>query len=212
MKNIVIVCAGSTGKEIYTVLNSINKEALLLGKTPPYQILGFLDDNIDALKDSDINVPIIGRISDWKPMDNEVYTIGALGKIKRIIVNELKERGCRFETIVAPWSIVSSDCKMGEGCFITAYSISAGVTLGNFVDVLGSMLCPGTVVGDFTTTTGFTVVDNAIIGKEVFIGSHAVISPGVYIGDAAKVSAGSIVCENVKPGSTVFGVPAVEIA
>lgn len=212
MKNIIIVCAGSLGKEVYSVINIINKTAKLNGKDEPYNVIGFIDDNLDALKGISINASIVGRISDWEPLNDEVYAIGATGLNKYNIVKKLKSRGCIFETVIAPWSAVSPDCLMGEGCFITAYSISAGVKLGNFVDVLGSMLCPGTIIGDYSTTTGFTVVDNATIGSRVFIGSHAVIASGVHVGDDAKVSAGSIVSDNVKTNTTVFGVPAVEIA
>ena len=212
MKEIIIVCAGSLGKEIYTIINEINRQSSKQGQPLKYHLLGFIDDNPDALNNTNIKASVIGSIMGWEPIGDEVYAIGASGKKKYEIVNQLKSKGCRFESLIAPWSMVSSDAIIGEGCFITAYSISAGVTLGNFVDVLGSMLCPGTIIGDFSTTTGFTVVDNAIIGRGVFIGSHAVIKSGVHIGDGAKISAGSIVCENVKAGATVFGVPAVEIA
>ena len=61
------------------------------------------------------------------------------------------------------------------------------------------------------TMVGMSVVDNAIIGKGVFVGSHAVITCGVKVGDYAKVSAGSIVTEDVAIGATVFGVPASSI-
>ena len=199
MKKIIIVCAGAFGKEVYSVIVSINKKSEKLGKEKPYEVLGFIDDNPNALKESNINIPIIGRISDWKPIGDEVYAIGAaFSETKIKLVKMLKARGCRFETLIAPWSIVSKDCIMGEGCFITAYSISTGVKLGDFVNVNGSMICPGSQIGDFSTTTGFTVVDNAIIGKSVFVGSHTVISPGVRVGDGAKVSVGSIVCNDVE--------------
>lgn len=212
MKNIIIVCAGSLGMEVYTIINTINKSAKLQGKEIPYNLLGFIDDNLDALRGKIINASVIGKISDWHCIGDEVYALGVTGEAKINIVSILKARGCHFETLIAPWSMISSYCEMGEGCFITAYSISAGVTIGSYVDVLGSMICPGTRIGDYSTTTGFTVVDNATIGKGVFVGSHAVISSGVCIGDNSKISAGSIVCNDVKPGSTVFGVPAVEIA
>ena len=213
MKKIVIVCAGAYGKEVYTIINSINEAAEKQGQQPVYELLGFLDDNPDALKDSGIATPIIGRISDWQPIGDEVYAIGAAFSDTKIkLVHMLKERGCRFETLIAPWSIVASDCIMGEGCFITAYSISAGVRLGNFVNINGSMLCPGTRIGDFSTTTGFTVVEGATIGESVFVGSHAVIAEGVRVGDRARISTGSIVLEDVRPGALMFGVPAVEMA
>ncbi len=212
MEDIVIVCAGTYGLEILSVIDAINLQKIRNGEDPAYNILGFLDDNLNALAGKNISIPIIGTISDWHPIGNEVYSIGAaFAKTKEKLATKLKDRGCKFETLIAPWSLVSDDCIMGEGCFITAYSISAGVKLGNFVNINASMICPGSVIGDFSTTTGFSVVDNATIGKRVFIGSHAVITPGVVVHDDANVSVGSIVKENVPAGATVFGVPAVSI-
>lgn len=212
MKNIVIVCAGTYGREVLSVVNEINRISRIQTEEEKYKILGFLDDNPKALAGSGIDLPILGTIEGWKPMGDEVYAIGAaFPAMKEKIVSKLKEKGCVFETLVAPWSMVSADVEMGEGCFITAYSISASVKLGRFVNINGSMLCPGAVVGDFSTTTGFTVVDNALVGKRVFIGSHAVICSGVHVGDDSQVSVGSIVQQDVEEGTTVFGVPATQI-
>lgn len=209
MKDIIIVCAGGFGLEVLDVIKKINHRKISEGKEAKYNILGFLDDNPHALDSTDIKIPILGGISDWEPMENEVYAIGvAFGELKQKISTTLKSKGCCFETLVAPWSIVADDCKIGEGCFISAYSISAGVELGNFVNINGSMICPGAFIDDYSTTTGLTVVENAIIGKRVFVGSHAVISSGVSVGNDAQVSVGSIVTENVPSGATVFGVPA----
>lgn len=213
MKPIIIVGAGAFGKEVYTVIESLNYEASTKGQEPPYKLLGFIDDNLDALKDSPIKAPVLGRVSGWTPLGDEVYAVGAaFPDTKRKMVEPLKTKGCRFETLIAPWSIVSSDFIMGEGCFVTAYSISAGVTLGDFVNVMGSMLCSGTVIGDYSTTTGFTVVENAEIGRDVFVGSHAVVASGVHVGNNVMISVGSIVVSDVEDGTTVFGVPATVIA
>lgn len=212
MKDIIIVCAGTYGTEVLSVIDAINLQLRLKGQEEKYNVIGFLDDNPNALDGKDVKIPIIGKISDWQPKGNEVYAIGAaFPKVKEKLATMLKERGCRFETLIAPWSIVSDYCSLGEGCFITAYSISAGVTLGDFVNINGSSICAGSVIGDYCTTTGFTVVDNATIGKRVFIGSHAVVVPGVTVGDDAQVSVGSIVTSDVEKGTTVFGVPAAQI-
>lgn len=47
-----------------------------------------------------------------------------------------------------------------------------------------------------------------IIGRNVWIGSHAVIMPGVHIGDNAVVGAGAVVTRDVPADSVVAGVPA----
>ncbi len=47
-----------------------------------------------------------------------------------------------------------------------------------------------------------------IIGKNVWIGSHATILPGVQIGNSAIVAAGAVVTKNVDANTIVAGVPA----
>ena len=213
MTDVILVCAGTYGKEALLMINEHNRLARISGEEEPYRILGFIDDNPHAFDGTGIEVPILGPLSEWQPKGNERYILCTSSPGTKVkIASMLKERGCQFASLIAPWSHVSPYCEMGEGCFITSHSITAGVRLGNFVNVNGSMLCPGTFVDDFSTTTGFTVVENAHIGKRVFVGSHAVITGGVTVGDDAQVSVGSIVTEDVLPGTTVFGVPAVQMA
>ena len=47
-----------------------------------------------------------------------------------------------------------------------------------------------------------------VIGKNVWIGSHAIILKGVQIGDNAFIGAGAVVTKNVEPNSVVVGNPA----
>ena len=70
-----------------------------------------------------------------------------------------------------------------------------------------------TVLGPGTTLSGHCdVTGGAKLGRAVFLGSHASITPNVVVGDAARVGAGSIVIRRVRPGKSVFGVPATEIS
>ena len=212
LKNLIVVCGGSYGRQLYATVKIINKYSEEHGKERPYNVIGFIDDNPHVLDGTEVDVPIIGKISDWKPVGNEVYAIGAaFGKTKKKIAEMLKARGCKFETLISPQTIMCDDIIIGEGCYISAYFVSAGVKLGDFVNINGSMICPGAEIGNYSTTTGFTVVENAKIGEGVFLGSHSVICSGVTVGDMAKVSVGSIVINDVKSETTVFGVPAMEI-
>ena len=166
MKDIIIVGAGTYGKEVMWAIQSLNRSADREGKERPYNLLGFIDDNLEALEGTNIQTPIIGRIKDWKPIGNEYYALGAAFPTMKVkLVTLLKERGCRFETVIAPWSRVASDCEIGEGCFVTAVSISAGTKLGDFVNVNGATITPGAYIGDFSTITGFAVVEDACVGR-----------------------------------------------
>lgn len=209
MQDIIIVCAGNYAREIHSVIMRSNRIADEEHVERPYNLLGFIDDHPDALDGTGIEEPILGSIVDWHPKGNERYAMGTgnpTGKVK--LANMLKARGCIFVPIIAPTAIIPSDLVMGEGCVIEAYRIGYGVVLGDFVNVNGSMLMSGARIDDFSTTTGFAVVENASVGKRVYIGSHAVITDGITIGDDVKVSVGSIVTKDVSSGMTVFGVPA----
>ena len=212
MKDIIIVCAGNYGKEVYYTIRRVNEAAIRDGKEAPYHMIGFLSDVPDALEGSEVDLPIIGTIQDWKPVGDEVYALG-LGTpaSKKKVASMLKSRGCKFETIISPSVIIPDYTEIGEGCLIKAYHIASGVKIGNFVNIHGSMMMPGAVLGDYCTSTGFAVVENATIGEGVYIGSHCVVMEGVHVGDNVNIGAGSIVTQDVPSDKRIFGYPAIEM-
>lgn len=198
MKDLIIVCAGGFGREVYYMAKSIGK----------WNIKGFIDDNSHALDGVNIALPIIGTIKDWMPSENEVFALGVSNpKTKEAIIKIMKTKGAMFETLIAPHSRIIETTTIGEGCIISG-SVGDCVKIGNFVNVMGSMIGQDSTIDDFSTTTGFTNIASAYIGKRVFLGSHSVILNGKKVGDDAFVCAGSIVFSNVKAGTKVFGNPA----
>ena len=173
-----------------------------------WNIKGFIDDNLKALEGVNIALPIVGTIEDWEPSENEVFALGvSTPKTKEAIVQKMKAKGARFETLIAPHSRIIETTTIGEGCIISG-SVGDCVKIGNFVNVMGSMIGQDSEIGDFSTTTGFTNIASAKLGRRVFVGSHAVILNGKKVGDDAFVCAGSICFSNVKAGTKVFGNPA----
>lgn len=212
MKNIIIVGCGSVGLEVYSTIDWINSIEKRKNGEPKYNILGFIDDLYKSgTRVINEKTPLLGSIEDWKPLDNEIYALGISDpKIKEKVTSELEAKGCIFETIIAPNSLVSPDIKIGRGCFITAYSISGDAVIGNFVNVQASMIGGTAVIGDFCTTLGFANIANGRLGKRVYVGSQAVIL-NVKVEDDAIVCVGSIVVRNVKAGTKVFGNPAKKV-
>lgn len=91
---------------------------------------------------------------------------------------------------------IGYDAKVPENCIIHSNAVlEHNVTLEDFVSI-GS----GAIIGS-----------GAKIGKGAFIGSGAIISSNVIVGENAQIAPGSLVMTEVKPNTTVFGMPAKEI-
>lgn len=203
MKDLIIVGAGGLGRKVYVCLRRLNYDK-------KWNILGFIDDNSHALDGKKCDLKIIGKISEWEPSDNQVFVMGISDpKTKHIISDLLKNKGAIFETIVSPDVIMGDYVDIGEGSVIlTPYNVESGVSIGRFVTLLGSTIALDGVIGDYSTTAGFANLTNAVIGKEVYVGSHVVIVENTTIGDHAFLCVGSIVLQDVKPYEKVFGYPA----
>lgn len=206
MKKIIIVGAGGFGREAYYLIKDINKV------NPEWEVLGFIDDNPNALGDAKCDCPIIGNVSDWTPSEDVYFAMGISSpKTKEIIAKNMKGKGAKFTTLIHPSVPVYDYTTIGEGCIVTGLSIGDNVKIGNFVHVAGSMVGQDAVIDDYSTVTGFVNVTTSKLGKRVFVGSHSVILNGISVGDDAFICAGSIVVKNVKPGYKVFGCPAKRI-
>lgn len=215
MQDLIIVCAGGFGRDVYQIIRAVNKEAVKTGKEEPYNVLGFIDDTDNPLKGTLLDLPILGTIKEWHPKGNERYVLGiSTPKNKEKIADLLKSRGAVFETIISPNCEISvpESVRIGEGCIISANSIDQNTTIGNFVHAMGCcILGQDSTIGDYSTITAFVNVACKSVGKRVLIGSHAVLLQPARIGDDATVCACSLVVRNVKPGTKVFGVPAKKV-
>jgi sugar O-acyltransferase (sialic acid O-acetyltransferase NeuD family) len=94
--------------------------------------------------------------------------------------------GARFapDVKVGHFNNINFNCTVGHDCQIENYCVvSPGANLSGFV----------------------------VLEDEVSVGSGAVILPGLRIGRGARIGAGAVVTKDVRPGTTVIGVPAREM-
>lgn len=208
MKNLIIVGASGFGRELVQWIEDIN------AVNQEWNILGFIDDNPDALDGYKCDYSIIGDIQTWCPKKDEFFACAlAFPSVKQKVVKSLKEKGAQFVTLIHPTALINKYAKIGEGVIITPRSnINADAVVGDFVSVLGSGIGHDAIVGDFTTLSGRCSINGHVkIGKSVYIACGVSIAPSKKIGDCATVGIGSVVISNVKPGVTVFGNPAKRI-
>ena len=203
MKDLYIVGAGGLGRKVFVCLRRLNTDN-------KWNIVGFLDDNPNALDGKKCDLEIVGRISDWQPTEDQVFVMGISDPhIKHVVSDSMIARGAKFETIVSPDVILGDYVEIGEGSVVmTPYNVESGAQIGKFVTLLGSTIALDGKLGDYSTTGGFANLTYANIGKEVYVGSHAVILSNVTVGDGAFIGVGSIVMRDVPAYKQVFGNPA----
>ena len=206
MTDLIIVGASGFGRELLYIINELN-----LIK-PTWNVLGFIDDNLNALDNYKIDKKILGTIKDWVPVSYEYYALAiAAPRVKEKIVGRLKEKGARFATILAPTVKIGDRTILGEGviCFGDT-GISVDVNVGNFV--FFNALCGighDVRIGDFCTFGPKVCISGETrIGRCVNVGALASTYPGIKIEDYATVGMNSAAIRKVKTGTTVIGVPA----
>jgi sugar O-acyltransferase (sialic acid O-acetyltransferase NeuD family) len=207
MKRLIIVGAGGFAREVFSWAKEVKEH----GKD--WAIHGFLDDNLSTLDGYHYNVPIIDTIHRYFPQEDDCFVMGisAPTNKKREIVELLQKKGANFSSLVHPNVIIGNNIKIGEGCIISPnVTLSCDIKVGNFVTI--NAFCGighDVIIGDWCTLNSFVNLNGfSRLGEGVEVGSHAVILPNGKVGDFAKIGAGSLVVKEVKPRTTVIGVPA----
>jgi acetyltransferase EpsM len=65
-----------------------------------------------------------------------------------------------------------------------------------------------TSVGDYSYVSVAHLAGGAYIDESVLLGLHSVVLPSLHVGARATFGAGAVVTKNVKPNTTVVGIPA----
>lgn len=205
MKDIIIVGASGFGREVLRLIENINE------KLPTWKVLGFLDDNPNALEGVECEYSIIGSIKDWQPKPNQWLACAlAFPEIKKRVVESLKERGASFAVLIHPNAVINPRSRIDEGTIVTNNcSISDNAHIGKFCTILGSGIAHDASVGDYSTLSGHCQLNGHVeVGTMVYMGCGVLVAPSIKIGDGATVGIGSVVISKIKAGTKVFGNPA----
>ena len=209
MKNLVIVGARGFGRELYLAA----KESVGYGEE--FVIKGFLDSKSDAL-DEFRGYPCILSSPEEYELDEKDVFIVALGdpKWRKHYAELMEKRGANFISLIHRTASLGNTVKVGKGCYIAHNAIlTADIQVGDHVCIFhGAMIGHDCVIGDYCHLSA-----QVFLGGGVRIGNGAVLHPGSRIvphkriGECAVVGIGSAVISNVKPNTTVFGVPATAL-
>lgn len=205
MKKVVIIGVGGFGREVAWLIERINKIE------PTWDILGFVDDNIDLLGSIVGGYQVLGNCEWLNVQTDEIYAVCAIAssKARKKVIQKLS--GVKYATIIDPKVEMSERVQLGEGCIICANTIlTVDITIGTHVIInLDCTIGHDAVINDFVTLyPSVNISGNTNIGECVEIGTGCQIIQGLKIGDGTIVGAGSVVVKGLPKECTAVGSPA----
>lgn len=210
MKNIAIIGAGGFGREVKTILDSINKV------TPSYFFVGFYDEGLQ--KGEIVNgFPVLGGVEDINEINEDCSIVIAIGdpKIKFSIFNKIRNTKIDFPNVIHPNVLISDDfVDIGVGNIICAGCIiTCNIVIKDFVIL--NLMC---TVGHDTTIASFSsfmpsvnISGEVLIEERVYVGTGAKIINQLEIGQNTIVGAGAVVSKSLPENCTAVGIPAKPI-
>jgi len=207
-KNIVILGAGNTTDELFPILKS-------LSKSKNYKIEAILDDNKKYFKKKYKGIPINIGLENANRYKNSLFVFG-IGSYRnknnrKKILDKTSLNIEKFPNIIDPSAKIEDNVEFGFGNIIYPFSvICSGTKIKNFCILTHlNILAHNVTINSFSTLGSRTsVLNNATIGKEVFIGANVLIAENISIEDYSTVIMGSVVLNNVKKKQLAFGNPA----
>ena len=208
MKELVIIGAGSYGREIYNL--ALESQ----GYGDVFSIKGFIDNLYDEVGYENYP-PILGKVEDYSPQPDDVFVCAIMDvEVKRKYIDIVLEKGGNFINLIHKASRIWQNTTIGKGCIICDnVSISCDVTIGDFVTIQTmSVVGHDCEIGDYSHLNCFSFLGGKCkVGEMSTINTGAILLPGKKVGYHGLVGAGSVVLKSVKDGQTVFGYPANEI-
>lgn len=212
MKDIAIYGAGGFGREMYCLLQRINKEV-----EPTWNIIGFFDDGLEPNSKNEYG-KVLGNIDTLNSWDKPLAVVFAIGspKIVDLLYNKVINPIIDFPNIIAPDTLFldRENVKLGQGnVFCSRCLVSCNIEIGNFNTFNGYItIGHDTNIGDFNSVMPAVKISGGVnIGKRNFFGVNSVILQYKTIGNDTTIGASSVVLRNTKDGCTYVGNPAKKV-
>jgi acetyltransferase EpsM len=212
MKKVVILGGHGDGIVVAQGIEDLIKYGVKI------QLVGFLNDCYPEEKRI-FTYPVLGKLEDWKNLDEGLFFITALHKVKLMperaeIIKKLKIPISRWTNVFHPTSCISRDVQLGAGIFIAScVTIQPGAKVGSHSTIrAGANLGHDTSIDDFCYVgPNATLCGRSSLEEGAHLGPNAVITDGKRVGKYSVVGIGSGVTKNLEPYSIYHGNPAHKI-
>lgn len=202
MERVVLIGAGDSAEFVTSTLDDLG-----------VYVDGFIDERKGGFH---MEKPIMGsRIEDISDFKSRRYfiTISEPKERKRWF-QKLKELGVETFNVIDPTAVVSKDLQIGTGNYIGKMTfIGCHASIGdNNMIVSTAVIEHHCTIGSHNRIAPAAVLNgNVVVEDGVFVGSNSCCIGDQTIGEGSTIGAGSVVLKDVKPGTTVVGIPARKI-
>lgn len=209
MKNLYIIGAGGFGREVAWLVERIN------AVEPTWNLRGFIDDDESKWGVNEGNYPILGGCEYLKKLE-DVYAVCAIAaaKIRKKVIEKMKESTVKFATLIDPSALISKSVEIGDGTIICANSIiTIDIKIGEHVIInLSCTIGHDAVIDDFVTLyPGVNVSGNVYLGECSELGTGMKIIQGKKVVSDTIIGAGAVVVRDIEISGTYVGSPAKKI-
>ena len=200
---VYIIGAGGFGREVLNIYIDLGREE---------EVAGFLIENCEThgIKVNEKPLHDITLLNNIE-MSN-VKLICAIGTpLRKRMIEQTKNYGYKYDSIVHPSVIKSKWVCFGEGTIICAGNIfTSQITVGDYSIInLDCTTGHDVNIGKYTTISpGVHISGRVTIGDECFIGTGVSIIEKVTIGNQSYIGAGSVVVKDIPPNVLALGAPA----
>ncbi len=200
MKEILIFSAGPAGREVYQLIQEINKQKLT------WKVIGYVDSELKSKKILD-GLKVFSLKN--KPIGRDIYAItGIMNPIlrekifnKEIIINNYK-----IPNLIHPNIYLPPCFKIGKGNIIfNNVHISFEVKLSNF-SIISNFCDVGHNLNSknyLTLMPSVTLGGNCTIGKKVLIGSGVNILQKLKIDENCQIGIGSTITSSIPKNTSL---------
>ena len=208
IKKLIIVGAGGFGREVLSWIKKCSEYR------KSWDVAGFLDDG-EKLVPNTSGLPILGKISDHQPAQDECFICSITEpKAKRRCTEMLLKKGADFINIIHPTVVLGDRVQLGTGIIICPYTVmTCDISVADFCSF--NLFCAighDVSIGSYCHFNSYSELTGGVtIADEVYMATHASVLQNLTVGEGAKIGAGSVAMHNIKAGQTVFGNPAKPI-
>ena len=205
MKNLIIIGAGGMGRTMY----DLSRESL--GYNTEFIIKGFVDDDLFALSSFNGYPLILGTISEYQPLEDDVFVCSIGGRSRSNCIQMILEKGGKFISLIHKTARIGTNVQLAKGNQVGAFTtIAADTQIGdyNFIQSY-SIIGHDVKIGNWNRIDSQVMMVGATtVGDHNMIHTGVMINHNVQIGDGCTIGACSFVTMDVESGSTLFSTPA----